>query len=635
MHTCATFVPEIPAGRARILAGVAAWLLSVAFLTQTLAAQTLQEPASSDLVWSRIGGTVVASGLASPSTGPVATVWFAANGRRILAQTAAGRVFETSDLSHWRLNTSDAPVEARTAAGALPLPEPGAKVLAAARSRLYAATDSNLYSSEDNGRTWLNLTGFNGRSIIGGGFTALTVSPTNPSELVAANGFGIWRSLDSGLSWRGIHEDLPNLGVRKLLTSRSVLLEDGLIASIAVGTWSQVEAADPEQALLSRLALQSRRSFASAVQSGQHLYAGTSDGRLFSSRDNGATWMESPRPSTAPIDRLWVDDTRTDSALAVSGSRLLRTTNGGLFWDDVTGSLPSAAIHGVVADRSGGVVYVATDRGLFLGTLSLDAAGPAASEWRSVSRNLPVAAVWDVRLGLDNTLTVALDGYGVFETTAPHRTRSIRILNGADMTERAAAPGSLVGVQGADVRRAMVGGVNWPVLGSTDRNSQLQVPFESVAGIYQISMEGPTGRWSAPLAVKEASPAIFVDSDGAPLLLDAASGLVMDPSAAIHASSTIQLLTTGLGKVTPDWPTGLAAPFDAPPAVRGTVTAYLDGTPVEVTRATLAPGYVGYYIVELRIPAILNRGASELRLSMNGEESNRVRLYLEPELAAK
>ena len=109
----------------------------------------------------------------------------------------------------------------------------------------------------------------------------------------------------------------------------------------------------------------------------------------------------------------------------------------------------------------------------------------------------------------------------------------------------------------------------------------------------------------------------------------------MDPSAAIRASSTIQLLTTGLGKVTPDWPTGLAAPFDTPPSVRGTVTAYLDGTPVEVTRATLAPGYVGYYIVELRIPAILNRGASELRLSMNGEESNRVRLYLEPELAAK
>ena len=37
-------------------------------------------------------------------------------------------------------------------------------------------------------------------------------------------------------------------------------------------------------------------------------------------------------------------------------------------------------------------------------------------------------------------------------------------------------------------------------------------------------------------------------------------------------------------------------------------------------------------MVELEIPAIVNRGASELRLVMNGEESNRVKLYLEPDL---
>ncbi len=64
------------------------------------------------------------------------------------------------------------------------------------------------------------------------------------------------------------------------------------------------------------------------------------------------------------------------------------------------------------------------------------------------------------------------------------------------------------------------------------------------------------------------------------------------------------------------------------------MTAFLDGRPIDVTRAVLAPGYVGYYLVELQIPAIVNRGASELRIVMNGEESNRVKLYLEPECAA-
>jgi uncharacterized protein (TIGR03437 family) len=58
-------------------------------------------------------------------------------------------------------------------------------------------------------------------------------------------------------------------------------------------------------------------------------------------------------------------------------------------------------------------------------------------------------------------------------------------------------------------------------------------------------------------------------------------------------------------------------------------TAVLDGSPLTVTRATLAPGYIGYYMVELQIPPIVNRGVGELRIVMNGEESNRVKLYLE------
>jgi uncharacterized protein (TIGR03437 family) len=158
------------------------------------------------------------------------------------------------------------------------------------------------------------------------------------------------------------------------------------------------------------------------------------------------------------------------------------------------------------------------------------------------------------------------------------------------------------------------------------------VPFEAKPGTFSLALEGQTERWSIPLTVKDASPAIFVDGDGLPLILDAASGLVVDPKLAVYAGSTVQILATGLGKVTPEWPTGVPAPLDSPPVVSGTVTAFLDGRPIEVTRAVLAPGYIGYYVVELQIPAIVNRGASELRMVMNGVESNRVKLYLEPNL---
>jgi len=238
-----------------------------------------------------------------------------------------------------------------------------------------------------------------------------------------------------------------------------------------------------------------------------------------------------------------------------------------------------------------------------------------------------------VLLSAEGTLTAALDGYGVYETAAPHRTRTVRVVSGADLTDRPAAPGSLISVLGAKIERVQGAGTAYPVLASTEQSSQVQIPFTSAPGTYQLVLEGVTGRWTVPLTVKDSAPAIFVDAEGAPLLLDAASSLVMDPGVAIRASSTVQLLATGLGRVTPEWPAGVPAPLDSPPRVAGAVQAFLDGMPAEVTNATLAPGYTGYYIVELRVPAIVNRGASELRIVMNGEESNRVKVYLEPELS--
>jgi uncharacterized protein (TIGR03437 family) len=297
--------------------------------------------------------------------------------------------------------------------------------------------------------------------------------------------------------------------------------------------------------------------------------------------------------------------------------------------------LRSATIHGIAADRSAGLVYVATDNGVFSSRISLNDASAATAPWTAVSRNLPAAPAWDVRLNPDNTLSVALDGYGVFETAAPHRTQKVRIVSGADLADRPAAPGSLISVLGAKIDSVSNQGLTYPVLESSDRSSQLQVPFEAKAGTYSLALKGATDTWTVPLTVQNTAPAIFVDADGAPLLVDVASGLVLDPKLAVYAGSTVGLLATGLGKVIPDWPTGVPAPADQPPVVAGTVTAFLDGRPVEVTRAVLAPTYVGYYLVELQIPAIVNRGVSDLRIVMNGAESNRVRLSLEPYISVQ
>ena len=113
------------------------------------------------------------------------------------------------------------------------------------------------------------------------------------------------------------------------------------------------------------------------------------------------------------------------------------------------------------------------------------------------------------------------------------------------------------------------------------------------------------------------------------MLLDGDSGPVLDAMNPAHSGSTIQILATGLGRVKPDWPTGIAGPLKIRRRWWRRCSAYLDRQPVEVTRAVLAP-YIGFYLIEIKVPKIVNSGPAELYLEVDGQASNRVRVYIEP-----
>ena len=82
----------------------------------------------------------------------------------------------------------------------------------------------------------------------------------------------------------------------------------------------------------------------------------------------------------------------------------------------------------------------------------------------------------------------------------------------------------------------------------------------------------------------------------------------------------------------PEYPSRSA---ENPPAVAAAVKAYLDGMPLEVTKATLAPGYIGYYLVEVQLPAVLNSGPAELYITADGQESNKVRVRVESQFSLR
>ena len=200
------------------------------------------------------------------------------------------------------------------------------------------------------------------------------------------------------------------------------------------------------------------------------------------------------RPGSGnPVNGFYADAQDSRIALAVlggKGAHALRTINTGVTWDDVTANLPDESANAVAVDRPSGAAYVATDRGVYFATVDFDRASPA-SNWTELSGSLPAARATDVKLDSGaNQLYVALGGYGVFSTAAPHRAGQLRLVNAADFSARAAAPGSLVSVLGGKVTRAQSGdGRISPFWMPRMQNPKSRFPLR------RLLHRGPRSRW--------------------------------------------------------------------------------------------------------------------------------------------
>jgi len=605
--------------------------------------------------WRNAGNLSLDRGLPGFSTGPIARVWYSPDGATLYAAGLGGRVFETSDFEQWTI-ASGISVPAAAAEGfSRTRPDGVVRVVRSLQGRAYAA-GRNVHRSDDDGGNWTNLTEFRGQSILGDSVVDIAASPRDADELAVASRDGIWRSLDGGQSWVGLNDGLPNFPAARILSLASGVRGMRIAsADRAAFEWqpgerkawreTQDETLAAEQERHTRWSRQFGVRITASAVVGDTYYAGAVDGRIFATSDRGATWRPFKLQEMGAITRIVADPQDPRIAVASAGARpadldparagahVLRTVNGGSFWDDLTADLPDRAAFGVAFERSSGALYAATASGLYFTTADLNGLGPA-TPWKRMSSGWPDAnaAILDTQLSPGgHQLYVAIEGFGIFAAAAPHRKGSPRLVHAADYSNRAAAPGSLLTLLGAEVSAAQAGASQVPILASTLERSEIQVPFNVQGTSVQIAVQLRKGnsplRFGLPL--QSASPAIFLDRDGGPMLLDASSGVLLDALSPARPGARIQILASGLGRVSPEWPAGVAAPLDSPPSVVAKVRASLDGVPVEVTRAVLAPGYIGFYLVEIELPAILNSGPAELYIEADNRESNRVRLYVE------
>ena len=224
---------------------------------------------------------------------------------------------------------------------------------------------------------------------------ATILSPHDPSTLY--HGFQyVFKSKDKGETWQKIGRDLTAFDTQK---------QGKLPYAINFATLTALSE--------------------SPLKAGV-LYAGSDDGRVHVTVDDGATWNE----ITAGLPyykHVWsIVASKYDPAtvyIALIGRHdddwnpyVFKSTNYGKNWTSIAANLPGGPTNVIREDpKNSNVLYVGSDLGVYVTTDS-------AKTWNFLGAGLPNAPIWDIQIHpRDNMLVIASNGRGmwVIDNVAP------------------------------------------------------------------------------------------------------------------------------------------------------------------------------------------------------------------------
>jgi uncharacterized protein (TIGR03437 family) len=291
--------------------------------------------------------------------------------------------------------------------------------------------------------------------------------------------------------------------------------------------------------------------------------------------------------------------------------------------------------YGVAVNPAGTYVYVANNGGS--GSVSvIDAATNA------------VTATVNVEGGLGPNIGNFVGGPAVAASI-----NAGGIVNSASFAANApVAPGSLVSVYGvfpvstaqADVvplpstlsgLSMQFSGLQAPLSYVSPTQANVQVPWE-LAGQTQATVTATVrGQTTTAQSVKLASfaPGVFtVNSQGQGAIVNALTGQLIGPSSPARAGSTyISIYCTGLGPVTNQPLTGVAASASLLSQTIFQPTVDIGGVPASILFSGLAPTFVGLYQINVQVPAGAPFGdAVPLIVSIGGATANTVTTAVQP-----
>jgi uncharacterized protein (TIGR03437 family) len=148
---------------------------------------------------------------------------------------------------------------------------------------------------------------------------------------------------------------------------------------------------------------------------------------------------------------------------------------------------------------------------------------------------------------------------------------------------------------------ALVNNIPLPLFSVSTGQIVAQLPYISGAGSLVVHNSGGV---SAPFSftIQGQSPAIF-QSGGIVQVIRGDDNEPVDFTNPIHPNSPLTIYVTGLGLTTRLPALGTAAPATPPAVVFAPPTVTLGGVSLAVTSATLVPGEIGVYAINVTAPA--------------------------------
>lgn len=255
--------------------------------------------------------------------------------------------------------------------------------------------------AQDNGTNASNGSISNWGSVYGGdGFYCL-VDPTNSSNQIYEYQYGNLSTSIVGLDF------YPN---ERHNWNTPLVLNPQNPASIYYGsnylyksvdywqTWNPISGDLTDGASNGNLVFNSITTIAVSNADTNVIYVGTDDGNVQVSQNNGGSWTN----ISSGLPKRWVTRVTADpqnagtAYVTLSGyryhdntSHIYKTTNYGNTWADIGYNLPTAPVNDVVVDVVAGLLYCATDVGVYY-------KGISATSWAVLGTGLPLVPVSDL-----------------------------------------------------------------------------------------------------------------------------------------------------------------------------------------------------------------------------------------------